>query len=205
MTDHRIPEGYMPDAQGNLVPVGKIKPEHLMEDELVRELLSDATELNKQLAAFKVEALGDASSFREVVAEKYGATKGGAKGNMTLRSFDGSLEVQVAVSDQLSFGVELQAAKELIDNCLMRWAEGSNENLHAIVNDAFNVGKEGRIDTKRVLGLRRLQIEDPEWLKAMDAISDAVRTDSSKTYIRFYRVDPETGVRQPIPLDLAAV
>jgi hypothetical protein len=205
MTEQKIPEGYMPDAQGNLVPVSKIKPEHMMEDELVRSLVAGAKALNTELGAFKGAALGDASAFREMVADKYGATKGGAKGNMTLRSFDGTLEVQVAVSDQLSFGPELQAAKELIDNCLMRWAEGSNENLHAIVNDAFNVGKEGRIDTKRVLGLRRLQIDDPEWLKAMDAISDAVRTDSSKTYIRFYSVDPDSGTRQAIPLDLAAV
>ena len=39
----------------------------------------------------------------------------------------------------------------------------------------------------------------------MDAISDAVRVTSSKTYIRFYEVNTETGMRQPIPLDLAAV
>ena len=149
--------------------------------------------------------MDEAEAFRALVAEKYGANKGGAKGNMTLRSFDGKFEMQVAVSEFLSFGPELQAAKGLIDICVERWSEGANDNIRALVNHAFQVNKEGRIDTGRVLGLRRLEIDDAEWNRAMDAISDAVRVTSSKTYIRFYEVNTETGTRQPIPLDLAAV
>jgi len=56
-----------------------------------------------------------------------------------------------------------------------------------------------------VLGLRKLDIEDPEWQRAMTAIADAIRVTSSKTYIRFYEIDPDTGIRRAIPLDLAAV
>lgn len=200
-----IPDGYMQDAQGNLVPEAKVKPEHKLEDDLVRRLAGSAQAIRNTLAAFKVSALDEADAFRALVAEKYGASKGGAKGNMTLRSFDGRLEMQVAVSDNLSFGPELQAAKALIDICVERWSEGANDNIRALVNHAFQVNKEGRIDTGRVLGLRRLDIDDAEWSRAMDAISDAVRVTSSKTYIRFYEVNTETGLRQPIPLDLAAV
>ncbi len=203
--DIKIPEGYMQDAQGNLVPEAKVKPEHLLEDELVRRLAGSAQAIRNTLTAFKEAALSEADAFRAVVAEKYGANKGGAKGNMTLRSFDGSLEMQVAVSETLSFGPELQAAKELIDDCVERWSEGANDNIRALINHAFQVNKEGRIDTGRVLGLRRLDINDDEWHHAMEAISDAVRVTSSKTYIRFYEVDTKTGLRQPIPLDLAAV
>lgn len=197
--------GYMEDAQGNLVPEAKVKPEHKIEDDVVRRLSGSAQALRDTLTVFKETALNEAAAFRALIAEKYGASKGGAKGNMTLRSFDGKLELQVAVSDNLSFGPELQAAKELIDHCVERWSEGANDNIRALVNHAFQVNKEGRIDTSRVLGLRRLDITDAEWLRAMEAISDAVRVTSSKTYIRFYEVDTETGNRQPIPLDLAAL
>lgn len=200
-----IPEGYMQDARGNLVPETKVKPEHKLEDEMVRRLTTSALELNKTLATFKEAALDEAQALRDVVAQNYGATIGGKKGNMTLKSYDGAFEMQVAVSDRLTFGPELHAAKELIDRCVERWSEGVNDNIHALVNHAFQVNKEGRIDTGRVLGLRRLDIKDREWQRAMEAISDAVRTDSSKTYIRFYQRDPETGVRTAIPLDLAGV
>jgi hypothetical protein len=200
-----IPEGYMQDTKGNLVPQDKVKPEHKLEDELVRRLATSALALNKTLVAFKEAALNEAQALRDVVAQNYGAAIGGKKGNMTLKSYDGAFEMQVAVSDRLTFGPELHAAKELIDRCVERWSEGLNDNIHALVNHAFQVNKEGRIDTGRVLGLRRLDIKDGEWQRAMEAISDAVRTDSSKTYIRFYQRDPETGVRTAIPLDLAGV
>jgi uncharacterized protein DUF3164 len=200
-----IPDGYMQDARGNLVPEAKVKPQHRLEDELVRRLAGSAQAIRNTLSAFKGSALDEAEAFRALIAQEYDARKGGAKGNMTLRSFDGSLEMQVAVSDNLSFGPELQAAKELIDACIEDWAEGANDNLRVIVMNAFQVNKEGRIDTGRVLGLRRYDIADPKWLRAMEAISDAVRVTSSKTYVRFYEVNPETGVRRSIPLDLAAV
>ncbi|MFT5615974.1 MAG: hypothetical protein ACI8Q6_003267 [Granulosicoccus sp.] len=108
------------------------------------------------------------------------------------------------MSDTFEFGAELQAAKELIDNCVERWSEGVNDNLRVMVNQAFQVGKKGHIDTGRVLVLRRLDIDDPEWISAMDAISDAVRVTGSRTNIRFYETDPK-GERRAIRLDMALV
>lgn len=199
------PDDYWQNARGELIPVNKVKPEDKLEDEVVRRLASAARGVHEQLVALKAMAMGDAQALKALVAEQYGATKGGAKGNMTLRSFDGTYEVQVAVSEQLSFGTQLHAAKELIDNCIERWAEGGDDNIRVLVMDAFQVNKAGRIDTHRVLGLRRLDIQDEEWLRAMDAISEAVRVSGSKTYVRFYENDPETGARKPITLDLANV
>lgn len=201
----QIPEGYMRDAQGALVPRDKIKPQHLLEDQMVQDLGRSALQLSEALSIFKESALGKASDFRDLLAQEYDTARGGRKGNLTFRSFDGSVEMQVAVSDQISFGPELQNAKDLIDECILEWSEGANANIRALIDQAFQVNKVGRIDTHRVLGLRRLDIKDAKWARAMDAISDAVRVHSSRTYLRFYQVDPETGARHPIPLDLAAL
>lgn len=199
-----VPEGYMMNAEGALMPLDKVKPAHKLEDETVRRIIAEAKAVSAQLAKFKDVAMGDAQAFRAMVAEQYGAKKGGAKGNMTMRSYDGALSIQVQVSETIDFGAELQAAKELIDDCVEEWAKGSNDNLHTLINHAFQVNKEGNIDTGRVLGLRRLDITDANWLSAMNAISDAVRVTGSRTYIRFYETD-EKGERKAIPLDLASV
>lgn len=204
MTEDQIPKGYMKNADGALMPIGKVKPVHKMEDETVRRLISDAKEVSAALAKFKDIAMGDAQAFRALVAEQYGAKKGGAKGNMTLRSYDGDLSIQVQVSETIEFGTELQAAKELIDDCVEAWSEDSNDNLKVLINDAFQVNKEAHIDTGRVLGLRRLDITDEKWMSAMSAISDAVRVIGSRTYIRFYETNAK-GERQAIPLDMASV
>lgn len=198
-----VPKGYMEDAHGNLVPLAKIKPEHLEEDRLVQELTKEARALCTALAEFKGRALGDTGALRELIAEKYGATLGGRKGNMTLKSFDGRFQVQVAVADAIAFGPELTAAKALIDECVLGWGDGADENLMALVNHAFQVNKAGRIDTQRVLSLRRLKISDAKWTRAMEAIADAVRVTGSTTYVRFYERDTADGPLNPISLDLA--
>ncbi|MDX5595298.1 DUF3164 family protein [Pseudovibrio sp. SPO723] len=200
-----IPEGYWKNPKGAYVPLDTIKLEHQEEDALVRQIVGTARHLNRSLAKFKSDAPGDVQAFRDLIAEKYGAKRGGKKGNMTLLTYDGTLAVQVAISEHISFGPELEAAKSLIDQCISKWSEGANQNLQVLVDDAFQVDKEGKISTSRVLALRRSNIEDENWQRAMDAISDAVRVTGSKTYLRIYERDPMTGTQTPISLDLAAV
>ena len=77
-------------------------------------------------------------AFQALLAQEYGTTVGGKKGNITLLTFDGRERAQVQVADLLEFGPELQAAKVLIDECLMGWAGGSPVELQAIVNGVYN-------------------------------------------------------------------
>ena len=199
----KIPKGYMADSKGALVPKKSIKPIHLEEDALVKELAAEAEKLSEQLADFRSRAFAKIADFRKGVAERYDVERGGKKGNVTLSTFDGSLQLQVAVGDNISFGPELEAAKGLIDNCVLRWSKGSRTEIKTLVQHAFQTNKEGKIDTGAVLGLRRLEIEDEEWQRAMGAISDAVRVTSSKTYFRAYRRDGDTETKSAIPLDIA--
>ena len=80
-----IPDGYMENAKGSLVPIETIKPEHIEEDAMVRSLMAEAEDLNARLSAFKQKALGEVEAFRELISEKYGAKRGGKKGNVTLK------------------------------------------------------------------------------------------------------------------------
>jgi hypothetical protein len=62
----------------------------------------------------------------------------------------------------------------------------------------------GSVNTARILGLRRLAIDDVQWQQAMEAISDAIQVSGTKEYLRFYTRD-ESGKYQQIPLDFAAM
>lgn len=196
---------YVNKGKGELTPLSAIKPEHIEEDELVRRLSARAAEINQQLADFRSEIFGEVTAYRQLLAEKYGLTRGGKKGNITLSTVDTSLRLTIQVADTLTFGPELEVAKELIDSCIRRWSEGSNDNIRALIDQAFQVDKQGKLNTDRILGLRRLKISDDtgEWEKAMGVIADAVRVMSSKEHARFYRVDRDTGSESRIPLDLA--
>ena len=199
-----IPPGYWENAKGNLVPDSKVKPIDKLRDQLVKDLCSVAEVKSTDMTKFKLKTLGDVHAFIEASVEQYGVKAGGKKGNVTLMTFDGKQKVVLQMQDRIIFGEQLQAAKALIDQCVTRWSAGANDNIKVLVNDAFQVDKQGKISTDRVLGLRRLDIDDPQWLAAMKAIDDSIQIAGTKPYIRFYKRD-DAGVYQPIVLDVAAV
>jgi hypothetical protein len=200
-----IPAGYWPDAKGSLIPESMIRPIDRERDRLVKELVAKAAELNAAMANFKAAAFGDIQAFIDLSLEQYDTSMGGKKGNVTLYSFDGRLKIQRAIQEHISFDERLQAAKALIDECLKDWTAQAAPELKAIVNGAFDTDKQGNISTGRVLGLRRLDIKDVRWLKAMAAISEAVQVVGSKSYIRVYERIGDTDQYRAIPLDIAAV
>ena len=194
---------YMRDGKGALVPVSLIKPQHLLEDELVRKVMGYAIALSAQVARFKEHTFDDLGQFEALLAQQYGATLGGAKGNKTLTSHDGLFKITVQVADNIVFGSELQIAKSLVDECLNEWSQGSRDEIRAIVQRAFNTDKAGQINRSEIFMLLRLEITDPRWQRAMQAIRDAMRVEGSKTYVRCHRRTDIDGAWIPVTIDLA--
>ncbi len=203
MTEQKIPEGYFENAKGELIPERLVKPIDIARDELVRELAAEARHINQLLAKFKRRALDDVQAFVQLSAEKYDAKLGGDKGNVSLQTFDGSLKLVRSVSENITFTEQLHAAKALIDSCIHRWAEGSRAELKVLIDRAFQTDKQGKINTQRVLELRSLEINDPEWKQAMEAINDSISISSTRSYIRVYERRGEDYVQ--LPLDIAGV
>ncbi|EGU31989.1 DUF3164 family protein, partial [Vibrio scophthalmi] len=143
-------------------------------------------------------------AFLDLLAEKYNRKTGGEKGNVTFSSYDGSTQVQISVQNSQVFGPELQIAKALIDECINDWSEGANDKLKVIIVDAFDVDKEGNLNTGRILSLRRIAITDARWQEAMKAIGDSILISSTKPYLRFKERD-EQGKMNNITLDIAAL
>ncbi|MFZ6675405.1 DUF3164 family protein [Undibacterium sp. Xuan67W] len=199
-----IPEGYLRNAQGHLVPLTLIKPIDQTRDQVVQELALAAKTMRDLLSKFKGQVFGDVAAFVTLSAEQYGVELGGKKGNVTLHSFDGQFKIQLAIQENIVFDERLQAAKALIDECIEEWSVGSDPKIKVLVHDAFKTDKEGNINTGRVLGLRRLDIKDEKWTRAMTAIGESLQVVGSKQYMRFYERVGEDKY-QPISLDMAAI
>lgn len=198
-------QDYWQDSAGRLVPESMVKPIDRTRDQLVQELIKKGEVLAGQIATYKREAFADIAAFVELSAEQYGIAIGGKKGNVTLTSFDGRYKVVRQVQDTLAFDERLQVAKQLIDECINRWTDGGKPEVRVLINDAFQVDKTGKISTGRVLGLKRLDIHDPQWKQAMQAIGDSVMSTNSSTYVRLYKRVGDTDRYMPISLDIAGV
>jgi len=197
-------EGYMRDAQGRLVPDSMVNEIDRCRNDLVMEIVKKTKALSEQLARFKMQVLDDIEAFVALSADRFDVKVGGDKGNVCLTSFDGEYRVIRAVSEYIVFDERLQIAKALIGECILSWSEGSRDEIKALVNDAFYVDKQGKLNTQRILGLKRLAITDPKWLRAMDAIAESVQVAGSRTYVRIYQREKDGSYRH-LNLDLASV
>ncbi len=194
---------YMRDARGALVPMDLIKPADLLEHQTVRKIMGFGLALSEQISRFKSHVFEDLGDFDALLAQEYGLTKGGAKGNRTYTSHDGLMRVSVRVADLIDFGPGLQTAKALIDECLTEWASDARAEIRAIVTRAFNTDKEGQINRSEIFMLLRLDIEDSRWQEAMRAIREAIRVIGSKTYVRLEMREAPDAPWQAVTIDLA--
>jgi hypothetical protein len=195
---------YRKDHRGAYIPVEQIREIDLARDELVMELAAKIEAAQEGLKALRAKLLGDMAAFECLSVERYETKVGGNKGNLTLMSFDGKYKLKRQTSESFGFDEGIRAAKSIIDECLEEWSRNSPVPLRAIVEQAFDINREGRINTSAILGLRRINIDDERWNRAMQAISDSLFAQDSKAYVRLYKRD-STGKYVAVPLDMSAL
>lgn len=197
---------YMTDSKGALVPIELVKAADKLRDQLVREMAVEAEVMSKALSVFKAKAFDQVQAFLAMVADQYGAkaVPGGEKGNVTLLSYDGRVRIQIQIADVISFKSEdLQACKTIVDELIAEWSADSQAEIRVIVMNAFRVDKAGQINRGALLGLLRLDIQDPRWLSAMEALKASISVDGTKPYIRFARRSSPDKAWENISLDVA--
>lgn len=195
---------YRQDAHGNLVALANIKPVDLARDDLIRETFEKVLPAQQALAELKRSLMADVNAFIDMSVEQYGV-KRSVKGNTTLTSFDGRYRIVIANQDVLHFDERIQAAKALIDECLNEWSENSRPELKTIVQKAFDVNKEGKINVQRVLSLKNLEIDDEKWQRAMRALTDSLHSQTSREYLRFYIRKADSEEYELVNMDFAKV
>lgn len=196
---------YMTDTKGRLVHVDAVKPLDKLRDGLVAGMMGRAQGLRDDLAAFKADVMAEITAFVQLAAGEYDVQLGGIKGNLTLRSYDGLREIRVQVADRLVFDERLKVAEQLVGQCLADWSADARPELKVIVDRAFKTDKDGNVNTAAVLDLRRLEINDTRWKKAMEAIADALTVTGTKSYVRFYERTAPDAPMKAVSLDLAAL
>lgn len=199
-----VPDGYMANASGHLVPKTLVREHDLLRDEVARRLAARAVAAHQLLVEFKRDALADIADLVKITGERFDVKLGGDKGNVQITTYDGRFKILRSVADRIAFTEEIEAARELINDCIRRWSEGANDNIRVLVDRAFRTDTKGQMKTSAVLELLRLDIQDEQWKQAMAAIRESIQSTGTATYVRVYERNSH-GSYEAINLDLAAV
>ncbi|MDU9392115.1 DUF3164 family protein [Pseudomonas sp. zfem002] len=204
-TSITIPSGFVMNAAGHLVPENQVREHDKLRDGVARDLGNAAERISALLAEFKKQALADIADLIAVSSERYGVKLGGQKGNVSITTYDGQYKIERTFADRIVFTEEILAARELINNCISDWSEGANNHLRVLVDRAFRANKQGQLMVKDVLSLLRIEINDPVWKTAMQALKDSIQVNGTAVYIRVYKRHGNTDQYLPINLTLAGV
>lgn len=199
-----IPEGYWIDSRRRLVPAALVSDQAQIEDQAARTITAYALDLHRQIQRWRRHSHDDVTALLDLLAERYDTARGGRRGNVTVRSYDGRCKVQVQVADRIALGPELQIARDIVSDCVSDWTADARDEVQALIQHALEPDAEGRVSLGAVLALRRLEIDDERWDRARAAITDAIRVVGTARYLRAYiRPTPEAPW-QAVPIDAAA-
>jgi hypothetical protein len=173
---------YWEDHEGALVPKVYIPKDEQRSDRIVERMIKQVEKENEKMVKFKTKLENDLQGYLDDLAKRHGEEW---EGNATIYNFDKTLAIEVTVSKRISFNEKLNLAKRKIDKLIMAWGVKSNQKLVALINKSFKVDKRGSFDSKRILELRTLEINDPGWKDAMELIGESIVIDGSRTYYTF--------------------
>lgn len=178
------------NSHGQPVPVSTIPALTLLKDETVRSIIARAEETQELIIAFKEEVTGLINDYLDLANQEYGANPMGEKGNITFPSYDGMMKVVINTSERIHFeGEKLNAARSLFMECLREWTYHSRPELKAMIEDALNTDKQGRVNRWQILRILRLKSDDERFRKAQMALRDSMAQLDNKSYLRFYQKD----------------
>ena len=197
---------YLDIPSGNLRRVDSMSAKDQLIHGQVYRMIDFAKGLAAEIARFKAHTFADLDALDAMLDQEYGVTRKGGKGNRSFTSSDGRYKVSIKINTPEVIGPELQQAKALIDEIVLEKGAEADPVLAALVAQAFEVGKEGRVNTDMLRRLKKLEIADPRWSRIQQAIGDAITDGVSKAYITFHQWrEGSAGGWKMIPLDMAAV
>jgi len=198
-------DGMWLDESGREIPYKRTTKFERLAERTTAKMAKAAVSVHESLVALKKMIEEDSDMLYAAFTKENGQI-GKGKGSATFYNFDRTIKVQVKNSERISFDENtIQLAKDKLDELLEDGLTGAKDFVRPLVMDAFETSA-GKLDTKRVLGLRRhaSRIKDSRYDEAMKLIDESIRTPSSKEYFQIWLLD-DRGEYQDIQLNFASI
>lgn len=177
-------QGNWLDDKGRPIPEEYIQPQDKKRDRMVESIIKRVSKLSAKLASEKTEIVAAIEKYLKELA-KDNKVRENWKGNIIIYNFSQNLCIERRINETISFDERLQMVKTTIDKWLNDRLKNIDELIAKVISQAFSVDKQGRINTAMLLKLRKLDIQDHEWKKAMELLDESIFVKSSKMALRF--------------------
>ena len=204
--EHDIPPGWMMDGEGRLVKQANISEQHLEEDALVKQFMTQALAVHAAMQQLKTELTKSSDAFIAKLVKDYGVKRlEKIKGNVDFFSFDRSFRISRRVQDTIKVNARIEAARQLFDQYINTVTQDlADDGVKVLINRAFKPARTNEFSVSKLVQLLNVEINHPLFKQAVAALRDALETDSSCVYYNFYQRTP-TGVYELLSLRFSDV
>ena len=196
----------MIDSLGREIPISYVSKYDRENDRIVRRIHARHAKARKMLEAVMLEQLADFDALRDL-RDREGRRVQGEKGNLSSRSFDGTIEVKCSCRYELQPDDRLSAARDRMVAWVTGRVKATDEKLAAVVmpliEEAFRANASGGLSMARVASLLRVEIKDPEWLAARQMMLDSLTATKGKQYLEVFEQPSRQHPPRRIRLDFA--
>jgi hypothetical protein len=201
----RTSKTTMTDALGRTIPTKYVPHYDRENDTLVRRIYARHLKARKMLEEVMLEDLKDFDAIRALRREEKMSVEG-LKGNLSSRSFDGTVEVRIVCRHDIAPDDRLNAARAKMEAWVRSQVEGASKKMADVVlpliQEAFRPSTTGGLSMYRVASLLRIQISDPVWQEARQLMIDSLGCRVGRNSIQVVERSPGSGKMKYLTLDI---
>lgn len=188
-TENDIPPGWKLDGEGRLVKEANISEQHLEEDALVNQFMAQAVAVHTAMQQLKTLLTQTSDAFIAKLVKEYGVKRlEKIKGNVDFFSFNRQYRISRRVQDTIKVNARIEAARQLFDQYINAVTQDlADDGVKVLINRAFKPAKTNEFSVGKLVQLLNVEINHPLFRQAVEALRDALETDTSCVYYNFYQ------------------
>jgi len=175
----------MIDSDGNSVPLKHVQPYDRLRDRKVRAIHARWIKTRAVLEACMADCIRDLTALQGARLDQGDAL--GVRGNFSVSSFDGLINVQIKQSYQINLDDRARQARDMMleyAKALVERVGGMDgEALSQIITETFKANAMGSLSVGKVISLLRLDIRAAAWIQAKDLLSASLHSKKGKAYL----------------------
>lgn len=199
----------MIDSDGNPVPIKHVTAFDRIRDKKVMAIYNRWIKARQVVERCMADCIQD---LEELQGERSKQPKGqiGIKGNFSVSSFDGLVNVQI----KQNYNITLDARAGQARDMMFEYAESmigkvkdiagfDVQFIRNMIDTTFKPSSTGQLSIGKVYDLLRLNVRDPQWQKARELLQESMDSQKGKAYLLVAKKPTRQHDAETIRLDAA--
>jgi transcriptional regulator of acetoin/glycerol metabolism len=190
------------DSKGRLCNVSMFSDVQLARDRLIKQEITEAKRRAVEQGEYHHALIASISEFFRVSAEEHSAKGLGDEDGVSMISIDGLQRIKLVKAKSATANEKLMIAKTLLEKLVEERGANIEPFFKTLALSAFETSSTGQMRLDKVMELKNLRCDYPEWLEIKAALDKAIEYVFKKRYVVFYERESIKDSWVQIPLNL---